>query len=153
MVGSVESGRFLILVMAEFHSAVHSALSVAVGKSALVRLKVPMQMGGAVGAVSNWAAAQKHLPAALLQANSQVFRKEGGVCEISGLCSISLCTAASLGTRRFHWPCSARANLSRTLVRVLTCSAEPAASGGIEPSAPAGNCVTGRSSCRMSMGM
>ena len=146
MVGSEASGRFFMLVTAASHSALHSALRAAVGKSTLARLKVPMEIGGAVGAVSSWAAARKHLPAALLHASSHVFRKDGGVREISGLCAISLCTAASFATRRFHCPCSAKANLSRTLVLALTCSADPAASGGAGPSAPAGSWATGRSS-------
>ena len=53
-------------------------LSVSVGKSSLVMLKVEMDVGGAVGAVNSWAADLKHLPVALLQASSQVLRKDGG---------------------------------------------------------------------------
>ena len=49
------------------------------GKSNLVILKVEMDVGGAVGAVSSWAAALKHLLVALLQASSHVLRKDGGV--------------------------------------------------------------------------
>ena len=55
------------------------------GKKSFARLKVAMDVGGAVGAVSSWAAARKHRPVALLQASSHVLRKDGGVCEISGL--------------------------------------------------------------------
>ena len=79
MVGSVESGRFLIRARACSHSSVSLVLSVSVGKSSLVMLKVAMDVGGAVGAVSSWAAALKHLPVALLQASSHVLRKDGGV--------------------------------------------------------------------------
>ena len=65
------------------HSRACASSRATVGKRSLVMLNVAMDVGGAVGAVRSWAAALKHLPVALAQANSQVLRKEGGVCEIS----------------------------------------------------------------------
>ena len=85
IVGSVANGRFLMRARALFHSRESFSLSASVGNRRLVMLKVEMDVGGAVGAVSNWAAALKHLPVALLQASSHVLKKDGGVCEISGL--------------------------------------------------------------------
>ena len=152
MVGRVARGRFLMRARAFSHSRACASSRATVGKRSLVMLNVAMDVGGAVGAVRSWAAALKHLPVALAQASSQVLRKEGGVCEISGLWESSWCAAPSLWARTSQCPCSAKVSLSLTLVRVLTCSDEPAASGGLGPSGPAGSWVRGRSSCSMSMG-
>ena len=152
MMGKVERGRFLMRSRALSHSRACDVSRARVGKRSLVRLKVATDVGGAVGAVRSWAAARKHLPVALAQANSHVLRKEGGVCESSGLCDSSWCAAHNLWAKMSQCPCSAKASLSLTLVRVLTCSEDPAASGGLGPSGPGGSWVRGRSSWRMSMG-
>ena len=70
MVGRVARGRFLMRARALSHSRACASSRATVGKRSLVMLNVAMDVGGAVGVVRSWAAALKHLPVALAQANS-----------------------------------------------------------------------------------